>query len=305
MKQFLFAACSLLAFSLAAVDADAARRLGGGGNVGAQRSITPQQPAKPPAQQAQQAPQQAQPPAAAPQPQASGMSRWLGPLAGLAIGAGLASLFMNNGLAGALGGLLMIGLLAAAALFAWRMLRSRPAARDLQYAGAAPAPAAPRDLTPAPSPAPAGGGMPRIGSALGSAPAPAAENSAAPAASFPPGFDAVEFARHARKNFTRLQEANDKRDLSLMRDYMTPALYAEIAAGIDPMGPLQQTEIVSLDAQVVEVVTEGDRHIASVRFNGALRERSAPEVETFDEVWHLEKPLDGASGWLVAGIQQA
>jgi len=30
------------------------------------------------------------------------MSKWLGPLAGLALGAGLASLFMNNGFAGAL-----------------------------------------------------------------------------------------------------------------------------------------------------------------------------------------------------------
>ena len=303
MQKLLLAVCSVLTLSLIAIDADAARRLGGGKNLGTQRSITPQQPAKPPAQQAQ--PQQAQPPAAtpAPQPQPSGMSRWLGPLAGLALGAGLASLFMNNGLAGGLGGLLMVGLLAMAALFAWRALRGGSTSRGPQYAGAAPAPSAPRDLPQTPPPAPTGGGMPRIGSALGAA-APVAE-AAATTAAFPPGFDAGQFARHARMNFTRLQEANDKRDLSLMRDYLTPALYTEIAAGIDPMGPLQHTEIVDLDAQVVEVVTEGNRHIASVRFTGALRERSAAADETFDELWHLEKPLDGSSGWLVAGIQQA
>jgi predicted lipid-binding transport protein (Tim44 family) len=220
------------------------------------------------------------------------MSRWLGPLAGLAIGAGLASLFMNNGMAGGLGAILMIALLAAAAMFAWRMLRAKSGAGPLQYAGA----------TAAPVPA-ATGGMPQIGSAInsgtGAAPAPAA----APGR-FPPGFDAEQFARHAKTNFARLQQANDKHDVSTMRDYMTPALYSEIVAQIDPMGVAQITEIVSLDADVVEVVTENNRHIASVRFTGSLRDKASSEAESFDEIWHLEKPLDGSSGWLISGIQQ-
>jgi hypothetical protein len=36
--------------------------------------------------------------------------------------------------------------------------------------------------------------------------------------------------------FTRLQQANDKRDLSTMRDYMTPDFYSAITAQIDSMG---------------------------------------------------------------------
>jgi predicted lipid-binding transport protein (Tim44 family) len=217
------------------------------------------------------------------------MSRWLGPLAGLAIGAGLASLFMNNGMAGAMGGILMIVLLAAAAMFAWRMLSAKSAGSRLQYAGADPA-GAPAAMS----------GMPRIGSAAGGAAA-----TAPVAGRYPPGFDAEQFARHAKMNFNRLQQANDKRDLSTMRDYMTPQLYSEIVATLDPMGPLQHTEVISLDADVVEVVTENDRHIASVRFTGNLREQADPATETFDEIWHLEKPVSGASGWLISGIQQA
>jgi predicted lipid-binding transport protein (Tim44 family) len=300
MNKFLMVLTTVLAFGMSAFDAEAAKRLGGGGNVGAQRNMTAQPPAKTPAQQAQPA----APAAPTPAPQPSGMSRWLGPLAGLAIGAGLASMFMNAGmgagLASAMGGILMIALLAGAALFAWRMLRGKPAGNNnLQYAGANAGAAAPYAPAPAATPATAGG-MPQIGSALGgAAAAPAVE-----ASRFPPGFDAEQFARHAKMNFTRLQQANDKRDVSTMRDYMTPQLYTAITAELDPMGVAQNTEIISLDAAVVEVVTENNMHIASVRFTGSLRDRADPAPETFDEIWHLEKPLDGSSGWLISGIQQ-
>lgn len=298
MNRFLMVLCATLTFSLLTVDAEAARRLGGGKSIGAQRSITPQAPAKTPAQQAQPAAPAATP-APAPAPQPSGMSRWLGPLAGLAIGAGLASLFMNNGMGGAMGGILMIVLLAAAAMFAWRMLRAKSEGPgNLQYAGADPAPA----YSPASSSMPAaGGGMPKIGSALGGV-----VETAAPAVAsrFPPDFDAEQFAHHAKINFTRLQQANDKRDVSTMRDYMTPELYDAIVADLDPMGVAQSTEIINLDTNVVEVVTENGKHIASVRFTGSLREKTSAETESFDEIWHLEKPLDGSSGWLIGGIQQ-
>jgi len=42
---------------------------------------------------------------------------------------------MNNGFAGALGGILMVMLIAAAAMFAWRMLRRKSQSGPMQYAG--------------------------------------------------------------------------------------------------------------------------------------------------------------------------
>ncbi len=290
MKNTIMFLVALFSLSLVAVDADAARRLGGGTSIGRQRQITPTpKPAAPSA-----AP-------AAPAPQPSGMSKWLGPLAGLALGAGLASLFMNNGLAGALGGILMIMLIAAAAMFAWRMLRRKPQAEPLQYAKAgAGAPASPPSF-----PTTIGGGAP--------ASAPNISNlfgggAAAPAAivnRFPPGFDAEQFARHAKLNFTQLQAANDRRDLTTMREFMTPELYAEIETQVAAAGNApQKTEVVSLDAEVLEVVTEGDSYVASVRFSGAIRESADALPESFSEVWHLEKPVKGNSGWLICGIQQ-
>ena len=200
---------------------------------------------------------------------------------------------------GAMGSILMVVLLAAAALFAWKMFRSKPAGNNnLQYAGANAGEAAPTPVMPAPG----AGGMPQIGSAVGGA---AAAPVVAPEANrFPAGFDAAQFAVHAKMNFTRLQQANDKRDVSTMRDYMTADFYSAITAQIDPMGVVQHTEIISLEAAVVEVVTENNKNIASVRFTGSMRDAATAATETFDEIWHLEKPLDGASGWLISGIQQ-
>lgn len=281
MNKMMVVIAALLSMGLIAQDAEA-RRLGGGTSIGKQRSIQPA-----PKSPTQQAPSAAP---TAPVKQPSGMSRWLGPLAGLAIGAGLASLFFNNGLAGAFGGILMMVLIAAAAMFAWRMFRSKTQAQPLQYAGAG---------TPGAPPSPAT--TPSISNSFGG-------GAGAPAVSanrYPPGFDVEQFVHHAKLNFTRLQAANDKRDLSTMRDFMTPDLYAEIAAELNTRGDVQQqTDVVTLNAEVIEVVTAGATYIASVRFSGMIRERADAAAEPFSEIWHLEKPLKGTTGWLIAGIQQ-
>src|SRR5687767_14678522 len=131
MRKILTVLVALMGLSLIAVDADA-RRMSGGKNMGKQReAISPQQAApKTPAQQAQpqnaqNTPAQAAAPAAgagaaATAKPASGMSKWLGPLAGLAIGAGLAALFFNNGLGGALMGILLLAALIFGAVMLFR-----------------------------------------------------------------------------------------------------------------------------------------------------------------------------------------
>ncbi len=284
MNRIMMTLIAVLSLSLVAEDSEAAQRMGGGKNLGRQREMVQPTPKTPPAQQAPAATN------AAPKPQ-SGMSKWLGPLAGLALGAGLASLFMNNGIAGALGGILMMLLLAAAAVFVFRLLRSRhqQPAQPLQYANAAPPGAAP--------------GPTSLSSHFGGA---GAASPVMLANRYPPGFDAEQFVHHAKLNFTQLQACNDQRDLSTMRDFMTPALYADVAADLNARGAgeSQKVEVVSLDAEVLEVVTEGNTYVASVRFSGTLRENAGGPAEPFSEVWHLEKPVNGRTGWLISGIQQ-
>ena len=124
----------LIGLALVAQDADA-RRLGGGGSFGRQSPNVTRQAAPPtnaapakPAPAPQAAPQSAQPPVA-PQPG----NRWLGPLAGLAAGVGIAALLSHFGMGAALaeglGSVLLIALLVFAGVFIWRMLRGGAPAR--------------------------------------------------------------------------------------------------------------------------------------------------------------------------------
>ena len=281
MKTLLSVAIALISTTLAIEDADA-RRFGGGRNLGMQRNAPAQQQAAPkaPAQQ----PQQAAP--AAPAQQPAGAPKWLGPLAGFALGAGLAALFLNNGIAGLLAGLLLISLIIAGlALAARALMRGRIGHEPLQYAGAG------------------AGAQPAPGALAGGA---GAHSVASLASRLPAGFNSAEFLRHARLNFVRLQEAHDREDLSIMRDFLAPEVYREIEADIRATGNTQErTEVLTLEADVLDVIEEGGSFIVSVRFSGMIRESADREAEPFSEVWHLEKPVDGSSGWVVAGIQQA
>lgn len=284
MKKLLTVLSALVTLSVFAFDADA-RRMGGGKTIGKQRESISQQQAAPKAP-AQQQQQQAASGTTTPAQQPSGASKWLGPLAGLALGAGLAALFLNNGIAGLLAGLLVVALIIAAAVYAARFIRGRTAASPLQYAGAGPAPMNPSM---------------RIEPALGGA----AAHSVAAMSRWPADFDAAEFVRHAKLNFVRLQAVHDQRDLATIRDYVTPELYREIEADVRSAGDApQQTEVVTLNAEVLDVATENGLYVVSVRFSGLIRETAGEDPQSFSEVWHLEKPVSGRSGWLVAGIQQ-
>jgi predicted lipid-binding transport protein (Tim44 family) len=288
MKRLLSILIGLIGLSFVAIDADAARRLGGGKNLGMQRSAPAQQqkaaPATPPQQQAA--------PTTPAQPQPSGLQKWLGPLAGLALGAGLAALFFNNGMGGMLAGLLLVGLVVAVLVFAARALmrgRTGEAEPPLQYAGVP-------DAGPAPSELPGGAGARSVA---------ATTASVAATGSLPAGFDAAEFARHAKLNFVRLQEAHDKKDLSTMRDFLAPGVYREIESDLLTAADARRhTDVVTLDAEVTDVAEEAGSYVVSVRFSGLIREDAAAP-EPFSEIWHLEKPVAGRSGWMVAGIQQS
>lgn len=287
MKKFLLGLClALSSLTMIVTDAEAAR-LGSGRSVGMQRNTTAVQQGS-----TTQRPMQAAPNAAPATPAQPQKRNWLGPLAGLAAGLGIAALLSHFGMGEAVGNFLMIALLGFAALFVIRMLMRRketPANNSLQYAG---------------------GANPMAYNAQEPAYGNTAANSYAPEQQFvpnlPAGFDAEGFERTAKVNFLRLQAANDKGDLNDIREFTTPEMYAEIKLDIDARkGASQQTDVVSLDAQLLEVITEGNRHIASVRFSGLIRESAQGAAEPFNEVWNLVKAAEGNQGWQVAGIQQA
>ncbi len=283
MKRFLlFLAVVLTSFSLLAMNAEA-RRFGGGGSIGKQRTMT--------AQPAPRAPVAAPVPNAPTTPPAAPAgNKWLGPLAGLAIGAGLGAMFAGGGLGGmggGMGSILMMLLVTGAVMFLISMFRKTQQAQPpLQYAGSGARPY----NQPEPVQQPYAGG---------SAAAPIA------AASIPADFPVEAFLRSAKTSFIRLQAANDRKDVDDIREYTTPEMFAEISMQLrERDNTPQKTDVLTINTELLEVVTENAHSVASVRMSGQLRENNGTP-EDFDEVWHVQKNLrDDKSVWLLSGIQQ-
>jgi predicted lipid-binding transport protein (Tim44 family) len=272
---------SLMAVALGVLtlagDAQAAR-LGGGRSLGSQRQMTP-----PPKQAA--APAQQQPASA---PQAAGQNRWLGPLAGLAAGLGLGWLFAQGGFGSAAGAILMALLAGVLVLAVLRFLsRGRSPGSQHRYAGLG------NETVPAPPPSqlPGDAGM-----------RPDFRSQFVP--NIPSNFDVASFTKEAKRNFLRLQEANDRGDLVRLRQVTTQEMFDALQGDAQARAAAAQTDVVTLNASLLELVTEGDLHWASVRFSGAIREDAKAAAEPFEEIWNLCKPVSGSSGWLLAGIQQ-
>jgi predicted lipid-binding transport protein (Tim44 family) len=281
---------SALTLSLLSAGVDA-KRLGGGGSSGMKRSVpTQSQSVKPaPAQPNQQNQQAAAPaaPAAPVAPAAVPPKRsWLGPIAGIAAGLGIAALASHFGLGGALANVMTMVLLAVVAMavigFLMRRFGNKGRAQQpaMQFAGGGAAPfQQPTPLYPQAA-------------------------TTAPTARTDDGFDAAGFEQIAKRVFIRMQAANDAGDQADLRRFTTPEMYGVVQQELlDRRGAAQNTEVLQLDARVIDRAEEHGDQIVSVRFWGQIRERSHLAPEDFDEIWHLVRPLDGSREWAIAGIQ--
>ncbi|MDI4634678.1 Tim44 domain-containing protein [Pelomonas sp. V22] len=256
------------------------------------QQTTPAQPAKPaaPTQNA------AQPAPAAPAPAAAPVQppkrSWMGPLAGLAAGLGLAALASHFGFGAAMANIMTMVLIGLVAMLVIGFLVRRfGAAKQAQ-------------------PAYAGGNLGGQGGGYAPVqridPQPLSASAAPAAAAAPVAASAedAEFAQLAKKVFIRLQAANDAGDQADLRRFTTPEMYASIQQELlDRKGATQQTEVLQLDATVIDRAEEHGQQVVSVRFWGLVRERSEDAASGFDEVWHLARPLDGSREWAIAGIQ--
>lgn len=305
--------------SLSSLNAEAARRMGGGGSFGKQSSNVTQRQAPAPVQGANNA---AAKPAAAAAPAQAPKRPWGAMLGGLAAGLGLAWLASSLGLGEGMGQILMFGLLALGVmmLVGWFMRRrggapAAPAASPFAFQGAGNVPVTPNKPY---SPDNVGNDASArpwernsmafdaskvaSGSVIGSALA------GSQTWGIPAGFDADGFLAAAKTNFVTLQAAWDRSDLSSLRAMMTDDMLVEIRAQLaeresHATGSPNQTEVVMIDARLLGIEDQGAEYMASVEFSGMIREESAAGPSPFREVWNMTKAKTDGSGWLVAGVQ--
>jgi len=290
----LFAATLTLFAALALTTAPEveAKRLGGGTSLGKQSSA-PMAPKSTPVQNqasAQSSPRPSAAPVANARPQ-SGVSRWLGPLAGLAAGGLLASLFFGDAFQGfQFMDVVLLLLLIGGGVLMWRLLRAKRVGAPVPAAAGAYA----RSAGVAQPPHPAGHPSGLAAGAVAQA-----------AANMPAWFNAAGFTADAKGHFIGLQAAWDAANFQEIATYTTPELLAELQAERQKAPGPQQTEVVQLAVELLDGRREGDLFVVSLLYSGLIREQADAPAQAFREIWHIQHAWASPAGdWFIAGIQQ-
>ncbi len=317
MKKFLMMLMVVLASSVMFItDSAEAARIGGGRSIGRQNSTI--QRAAPAQQNNAMANNRQQQAAQANNGRRPGFG--MGLLGGLAAGLGLSALASAFGLGEGSGIFLLMILLAGLAIFAFRMFGKRLQQQQQAQAAGSGAPFAgnlrdafnsdkqgQNDMFRQNSNA---GGLFNQGPAAGAAQAPvgAADSGVSgytAAMQVPGGFDTEAFVRQAKVQFVRLQAAFDARNADDLREFTSPEMFGELNIDMMQRGSAPQTtEVVELNAELTGMHQEGPILVASVLFSGLIREEPNSPAEPFSEIWNFTRPASGASGWVLAGIQQ-
>lgn len=205
----------------------------------------------------------------------SNPNRWGGILGGLLVGGLLASLFMGNGLANGLMTWLILGIVLFFVINFFRR-RMQPGAQSAHH------------------------------SAFKQNPFQSNTQSYTASQSFS-GSNAEqtndEFLRQAKVLFIRLQAAYDQKNLEDLNQFTLPEVFAEIKMQLDELGTAANTtEVIHLNAELLDLSPQAGSMVASVRFTGSIKENDEP-VSQLDEIWHFRQ-FNNDKQWLVGGIQQ-
>ncbi|WP_233836552.1 Tim44 domain-containing protein [Paraburkholderia sp. ZP32-5] len=290
---------AVLALGAVASNDAEAKRVGGGQSVGRQS-----QTASPSGQGQSGQQAQAQTSQQAAQPAATSANRWMGPLAGLAAGFGIAALLSSFGLAEELAQMLantlLIGLVVVAAVMLFRFItrRRRP---DLAYGhGAANRQQANGSLFSNPL------GQPRPEANPRNWPHAVTDSiNTAKVSDHLPKVDQAVFLGFAKSMFVRLQGAWDRNEQGDLFELTTPQMFAQIKQDLEARGGQPSvTEVTQLDAEVLGEENSANETLVSVRFYGQMREDHAQNAQPFQEIWNLVRSVHGDQSWRLAGIQQ-
>lgn len=328
MKKFFVILMLALTAMTVAMSGAEAKRLGGGGSFGKQssnysRQATPSSPSSP----SYAAPARPAAPAATPQsvpPKPA--SPWKGIVGGALLGLGLGALLSHFGMGGAMASMfstiLMVALLAFVAMFLFRMFsRKNSTATNASnnsnafnpqpaYASAAePAVYTPEigsRIEPVGIQAPATlQGNNEFGSSAAAANAATAAKAPIIPWGIPTDFDVAGFVRSGKTYFIRLQAAWDKGDINDIREFTTPEMFGELRLQLQERGSAaNNTDVVQIDGEMLGIETLAHDYLATIKFTGLIKEAPDASAEPFAEIWNLSKPLDGSTGWVLAGIQQ-
>ncbi|MCE0722441.1 MULTISPECIES: Tim44 domain-containing protein [Legionella] len=271
MRTFIsYFLIALLSFGLLVNEASA-KRFGAGRSFGIQRS-----------QSALFSPNKVQKSSVLGQ-SAKNPSRWGGLLSGLLIGGLLTSLFMGHGFANGILSWLIVGAILFFVIGFFRK-RMQPGFQSAQGQ------AKPFNQNP----------FNNFSQSFNSSSESGTANNFA---QYPAGFVPETFLREAKVTFNRLQAAYDQKNLQDLSEFTAPEVFAEIKMQLDERGNTSnKTEVITLDAKLLDVSRQSNSLVASVHFTGSIKEDDEP-MSQLDEIWHFRQ-FTNSTQWVVGGIQQ-
>ncbi len=268
MKK-LFALLFLTIFALSiSVPTDAeARRFGGGSSFGKQRMFNQ--------------PSRTAPRKATPTQRTAPRNGFGGMLAGLALGGLLGALFFGGAFEGInLFDIIVLGTIAYLLLVFFR--RKAPELQTAQYASQPPF---------------------SQQSTFGTG-----GSASFQMASTQADIDPTHFTSAAKEIFIRMQKAWDAKDINDIGSFCTPEVTARIEADLAELGDtITETEVVMLDADIMDTWQENGFDYVAVNFQAMIKEveNGSTTDNNVREIWIFrhERNLDDPT-WFLAGIQQ-
>ena len=120
----------------------------------------------------------------------------------------------------------------------------------------------------------------------------------------PEGFDSKAFTDNAMNHFREVQDAWNKGDLNVIREYVAPNLFDALARQRERMMVPPQTEVLDLSAEIVRADRNGDIAEISVLFRGRVKDELEKSEDGVYDVWHLERDLSQDNApWIIVGIE--
>ena len=134
-----------------------------------------------------------------------------------------------------------------------------------------------------------------------------------------PKFDPSRFAGYAATVFRTPQSAWTTRDITSLRDRVTPEMYGALQAECDRLRNTHRVNYVAeieITAEIIEAWQEGDRDYVTANMRGSIIDYTVDEASdtvvegsrtiprNVDEFWAFARPA-GLNFWMLSAIQDA
>lgn len=123
-------------------------------------------------------------------------------------------------------------------------------------------------------------------------------------ANIPSSFNTEEFLTGAKKLYVRMQESWDMRDIDDIKQFTAPIMHKDIEEQFKEDPTPSKTQLLLINASVLEVKEEGDFEQVAVLFDVLMKEQENPENEQVKEIWNFSRDKAHNGSWLLDGIQQ-